>query len=123
VTELLPVIDTVQPPLPVQLPDQPAKFESLAGVAVSVTEVPGSYWAEHVEPQLIPAGELVTEPLPVPVFVTVSVCWSVNVAVTVVPAFIVTWHVPVPEQPPPDQPANLEPAAAVAVSVTEVPLA
>ncbi len=34
-----------------------------------------------------------------------------------------TVQVPVPEQPPPLQPVNVEPAAGVAVSVTEVPLA
>ena len=38
-------------------------------------------------------------------------------------ASAVTVHVPVPEQPPPDQPANVEVAAGVAVSVTELPLA
>jgi hypothetical protein len=30
-------------------------------------------------------------------------------------------HVPVPEQPPPDHPAKVEPVLGVAVSVTEVP--
>jgi len=61
-------------------------------------------------------------PEPEPVFVTVSVCVvNVNVAVTDCAAVIVTWHVPVPEQPPPLQPVNVEPAATVAVSVTTVP--
>jgi len=31
-------------------------------------------------------------------------------------------HVPVPEQPSPSQPANVDPDAGVAVSVTEAPL-
>ncbi len=44
-----------------------------------------------------------------------------NVAVTFVSAFMVTVQVPVPEQPPPLQPANAEPAAGWAVSVTWVP--
>jgi hypothetical protein len=35
----------------------------------------------------------------------------------------VTTQVPVPEQPPPDQPANAEPGAAVGVNVTWVPWA
>jgi hypothetical protein len=43
-------------------------------------------------------------------------------AVTEVAALIVTVQVPVPEQPPPLQPVNVEPAEGVAVSVTEVPL-
>jgi len=34
----------------------------------------------------------------------------------------VTVHVPVPVQPPPLQPENVEPAAGVAVKVTAVPL-
>ena len=46
-----------------------------------------------------------------------------NVAVTAVSAFIVTWQVPVPEQPPPDQPVNPEPDAGVAFKVTVVPVA
>jgi hypothetical protein len=45
-----------------------------------------------------------------------------NVAVTEVGAVTVTVQVPVPEQPPPLQPAKVEPAAGVAVSVTAVPL-
>jgi hypothetical protein len=45
-----------------------------------------------------------------------------NIAVTDVLAAMVTAHVPVPLQAP-DQPANVEPVLAVAVSVTAVPLA
>jgi hypothetical protein len=44
-----------------------------------------------------------------------------KVAVTVLPALIVTVHFPVPEHPLPDQPAKLEPDCAVAVRVTTVP--
>ena len=73
--------------------------EPAAGVAVSVTSVPSLNDAAQVAPQLIPAGELVTEPEPVPAFVTVSVCVAVKVAVTVWSALIVTVQVPVPEQP------------------------
>ena len=60
-----------QPP-----PDQPAKVELEAGVAVSVTELPSVKLAEHEDPQSIPAGELVTEPEPVPDLLTVSVRWG-----------------------------------------------
>src|SRR5205809_7819545 len=72
----------------------------------------------------MPAGALVTVPLPVPAGVTVrvEVC-TVKVAVTVVAAESVTTHVPAPEQLPPLQPVKVEPAAGVAVSVTAVPLA
>src|SRR5436309_3078665 len=102
----------------------PMKVEPAAGVAVSVTAVPLAKLAEQVAPQLIPAGELVAVPLPVPAGVTVrvKVC-TVKVAVTVVAAETVTPHDPVPEHPPPAQPVKVEPAAAVAVSVTAVPLA
>lgn len=44
-----------------------------------------------------------------------------NVAVTVVAAFIVTVHDPVPEHPLPLQPAKVEPEDALADNVTEVP--
>jgi hypothetical protein len=47
---------------------------------------------------------------------------AVNVAVTPCSELIVTAHVPVPLQPPPDQPLKVEPDAGVAVSVTIVPL-
>jgi hypothetical protein len=46
---------------------------------------------------------------------------SSNEAVTALAPDIVTAHAPVPEQDPPLQPANLEPATGVAVSVTTVP--
>jgi hypothetical protein len=60
----------------------------------------------------------------VPFLETVSVCvCSVNVAVTDRAASIMTVHVPAPEQPEPDQPVNVEPAAALAVNVTDVPCA
>lgn len=51
-------------------PNQPLNTEPLAGVAVSVTSVPGATLMEHDVPQLMPAGELVTVPLPVPALVT-----------------------------------------------------
>jgi hypothetical protein len=45
-----------------------------------------------------------------------------KVAVTVVAAFTVTVQGPVPLQPPPLKPVNVDPGSAAAVRVTEVPL-
>src|SRR5438094_943514 len=116
---------TTHVPVPEHPPPlQPVKVEPAAGAAVSVTAVPLVKLAEQVTPQVIPAGVLVTVPMPVPALQTVrtKVC-DAKVAVTVVAAETVTTHVPVPEQPPPLQPLKVEPAAGVAVSVTTVPLA
>ncbi len=73
---------------------------------------------------MIPAGTLLTVPLPLPVSLTVRVkVGTSKVAMTTVPAVRVTVHEPVPEQPPPLQPVKTEPADGVAVRVTGVPLA
>ena len=65
---------TVQLPVPEQPPPlQPVKVEPAAGAAVSVTAVPLVKLAAQVAPQVIPAGELLTVPLPVPAGVTVRV--------------------------------------------------
>src|SRR5216117_4037851 len=115
---------TTHDPVPEHPPPfQPLKVEPAAGAAVSVTAVPLAKLAVHVAPQLIPAGALVTVPLPAPASETVSTRAGVKVAVTVVAAEIVTTHDPVPEHPPPLQPPKVEPAAGAAVSVTAVPLA
>ncbi len=112
---------TTQVPVPVQAPLQPANIEPAAGVGVSVTEAFALKLKVQVAPQLMPAGELVTVPVPVPDLVVVSanVC-RVNTAFTDRAALIVTTQAPVPVQAP-LQPANTEPAAGVGVSVTEVP--
>src|SRR5205823_14797810 len=100
----------VQVPVPEQPPPvQPVKVEPAAGVAVSVTVVPLAKLAVQVAPQLIPAGELVTVPLPVPALLTVrATVGRAKVAVTVVAAPRVTVQVPVPEHPPPLQPLKVE---------------
>jgi hypothetical protein len=114
-----------QPP-----PVHPLKMEPPAAVAVSVT-VPTLKLFTQVAPQLIPDGALVMLPCPLPlapaVRVTVSV-WLVlaKSAVTLVKALMVTTHVPVPEHPPPLQPAppvNVEFGPGVAVKVTTAPCA
>jgi hypothetical protein len=72
VTEASLVNVTLQVPVPVQAPDQPAKVEVVFGAAVSVIRVPLVKLAPHVAPQLIPAGLLVIVPPPVPALWTVS---------------------------------------------------
>ncbi len=57
---------TVQVPVPVQAPPQPPKTEPPAATAVRITLVPEVNVAEQVAPQVMPAGLLVTVPLPVP---------------------------------------------------------
>jgi hypothetical protein len=110
--------------LPAQLPDQPAKVDPEAGVAVSVTDASLVRLAVQVVPQFIPAGDDVTVPAPVPDLVTVSetvvgamtlkFALQVNVALSAI-----TVLAAVPEQLP-DQPANVDPLAGVAVNVTAV---
>jgi hypothetical protein len=70
----------------------------------------------------MPEGLLVTVPDPVPDFVTVKLyAVMAKDAATAVALVIVTVQVPVPEHPPPDQPVNVDPLAAKAVKVTDVP--
>src|SRR5580704_16935329 len=116
-----------QPSMPLHPPpDQPAKVEPPAAAALNVICVPVSKLAVQVGPQLIPDGVLVTVPAPAPESTTdsmfvVGVC--LKVAVTVVSAESVNWHVPAPLHTPPDQPVKLDPEEAEAVRVTDVPAA
>src|SRR5216117_2790271 len=74
VTEVAAFTVTMQVPVPEQPPPlQPVKVELASGVAVKVTAVPVANGAEHVAPQAITAGLLVTVPAPAPALVTVSV--------------------------------------------------
>lgn len=81
VTERACAIVTVHDPLPVHAPLQPVNSELKFGAAVNVTEVPNGNDCEHVVPQWIPAGLLVTVPLPSPFLATVSGCRFVGVHV------------------------------------------
>src|SRR5215210_7280279 len=111
---------------PEHAPLQPKKVEPSVGMAVRVTVVPSVTACEQAAAgQLMPAGLLVTVPLPVPPSETVSV-WVpggdegrvLNVAVTFRACVIETVHcVEAPEHAPP-QPANDEPPPGLAVSVT-----
>jgi hypothetical protein len=104
-----------QPP-----PLQPVNVEPAAGVAVSVTTVLSAKGAEHVAPQVMPAGELETEPDPLPALDTVRVWAAWNVAVTDRAWSTVTMHAPDPEQAP-LQLVNTDPESGVGVRVTMVP--
>ena len=72
VTDRDAVMDTVQFPVPVHAPLHPANVDPLAATAVSVTDVPLVKLAAQALPQLMPAGDDVTVPLPVPTLLTVS---------------------------------------------------
>ena len=125
VTERAWVIDTVQVLVPEHAPPQPEKMAPLPVAAVSVTDVPLAKLALQVLPQLMPAGADVTVPRPAPSFPTLSAKFVVellNEAVTERAADIDTVHdVAVPLHAP-LQPPNVDPLAAEALSVTEVPL-
>jgi hypothetical protein len=112
-------IVTLQPPIPLHAPPQPERPQAMAGLAVNVTCVPAAKLALQVEPQSIPAGELVTVP-PAPMTETVSEEVCVNVAKTFCAAFMVTTQLPAPLQAP-SQPLKLQPLAGVALKVTCVP--
>lgn len=67
-------IVTIQSLVPEQpAPLQPVNTEPLAAAPVSVTTVPSANEAEHVVPQSMPARVLLTVPVPVPSFTSVSV--------------------------------------------------
>jgi hypothetical protein len=73
VTATLALIVTTQLAVPVQAPLQPLNVEPLAAVGVSVTLVPLAYGSPQSAPQLMPAGEELTVPAPVPALPTVNV--------------------------------------------------
>jgi hypothetical protein len=120
-TDWAAVMVTAQGPVPEHAPSQLMNLEPTAGVAVRVITLPPAKFAEQVDPQPMPVGELDTVPLPSLVTERARATpEALKVAVTVVAAFRVTVHVAVPEQGP-DQPAKVEPAAGVAVRVTVGP--
>jgi len=72
-TYLVEVMATLQVPVPEQsAPLQPAKVEPVAGTAERLTVVLGLKLKAQVVPQSMPAGELVTDPVPVPVMVIIK---------------------------------------------------
>ena len=77
VTVIAEFMAIVHEPVPVQAPDQPAKTEPAAAVAVSVTLELPSNWVVQVAAQFIPPTALVTCPAPVPALTKFSVAWVV----------------------------------------------
>src|SRR5438552_450837 len=109
----------VQAPRPLQAPLQPAKRRPRAGRAVSRTDVPAANARVQRPGHEIPAGELVTRPLPTSA--TRTVCGSRSkTAVTVFGPSIVTVHGSSLQSPV--QPPSRQPAAETALSWTESPL-
>ena len=102
-------------------PDQLENDDPPAAAAVRTTVCPAVKFAPQVTPQLMPAGDDVTVPVPTPALLTVM--GNANCAVTFCAAVIVTTHAPAPEQPPPLQLKNDAPGWGVAVKVTPIPFA
>lgn len=73
VTAMAALMVTAHAPVPEQAPLQPANPEPIAATGVRFTTVPWLKAVAQVLGQSIPAGLLVTEPVPVPVVLTVSV--------------------------------------------------
>ena len=67
---------------PEHAPDQPANLEPEVAVAFRVTFIPTAKRRLQVVPHEMPAGVLVTVPLPVPALTTVRSLATANVAVT-----------------------------------------
>lgn len=107
-----------QPP-----PLQPPNVEGGLGLAASVTVVLSGKSNAQVGPQLMPGGELVTVPVPVPPRLTISVFLPgrLKVAITDCTLLMVTVHVnELPEQPVPLQPPKTDGGTGMALSVTRV---
>ena len=70
VTDWFELSVTLHEPVPEQAPLHPVKIWPDAGVAARLITVPEPPVMEQVAPQLMPAGELVTVPVPVPARLT-----------------------------------------------------
>jgi len=79
--QLFPAFIVTEASLQSASPVHPAKTDPEAAVTVRATTMPLLKLAEQVLPQLMPAGELDTAPVPVPAFATASenVCIVVGV--------------------------------------------
>jgi hypothetical protein len=102
---------------------QPVKSESIPGAAVRVTAVPATKSLLQpgllLEPQLMPPGDDVTVPLPMPVSETVNVNrFNMKIAVTVFAFVIDTVHVVPDTESQPVHPVNREFVAGPALRAT-----
>lgn len=125
VTVVLALMVNAQEPLPLQAPPlQPANVLPAAGVALMVAIVPGAIDSVQVLPQLMAPPDRVTVPVPVPIFAIESVTCGVdvNVAATLLAAFMLTVQDGVLPVHAPLHPLKLFPGFGVAVSVTLVPV-
>ncbi len=118
-----PVTVTVQSLVPTHASPHPAKLEPEAGVAVREITVPGSTLREQVLPQAMPAGLLVTVPVPLPPRSTVRDGRALNIAVICLSAVMSSVQVPVPVHAPNHPMKGSAGSFALAVRVTVVPLA
>jgi len=106
---------------------QPAKSEPSFAVGDSITSAPSGSDSLQSGSHEIPAGLLVTLPLPSPSRVTVSTCSpggmgaAVKRAVIAVSLRTVTRQGLVPSHPPPLQPVKVAPVTAVATNLIGVP--
>jgi hypothetical protein len=92
------------------------------GVASMVVVVPAGKEREQADPQLMPAGVLLTVPWPTFVIATgKTVPASTNDATAAAAHLAVTVHEGATPRHEPDQPANTQPDSGVACSVTRVP--
>jgi len=95
--------------------------EELVQVSCTVPVKPGAPVSTNPKVAFPPGVVFAVVELPWPILMTTGLL--LNVAVTDVAALSVTTQGAVPEQPPPLQPANVEPRTAEAVKVTCAPLA
>ena len=128
VTERLVVSETEQAPVPLQAPPQPLNCHLVVGVGVRLTVLPLVYDFVQFVGQAIPAGALVTVPVPVietesekVVGLGVELDALVNCALTVRFVIRATEQVPVPLHAPP-QLVNCHPVTGAGVSLTVLPL-
>ena len=109
--------------VPVHAPDQPVKVEPGLSCAVRPTEVRRANEVRQTLPQSMPDGFDVTVPVPDPPLETdrVGRIATENVAVTALSPSMVIVHVSAEPEHAPDHAVNVEPFAALAVSMTWAP--